>query len=226
MSKFLQKSTIPFNSATPIGKDEQKKLTVIVQSLFDNNDAVEFKTPVDWEALGITDYPEVIEYPMDLSSVKQSLSNGKYTYVEECLDEIQLIWDNCKLYNDDKSSQTHSSMQESSNIHQKSEDVFQEEVEDEQRTQSQVQEIPVVEMIPKAEKIKFTQKVQNLTSAQLNIIITILKDNSPNAFIQTGDDRAQIIVDNIESSTFRTLNDEIDVWLSDVQDNVYKKVKR
>ena len=36
---------------------------------------------------------------MDLSTVKSNLQSGIYEYIEECLDDIQLIWDNCKLYN-------------------------------------------------------------------------------------------------------------------------------
>ena len=38
---------------------------------------------------------------MDLSTVKKNLKIGLYSHVENCLDDIQLIWDNCKLYNVD-----------------------------------------------------------------------------------------------------------------------------
>lgn len=50
-------------------------------------------------ALGLFDYPQVIKYPMDLNTVKKSLKNNKYKFVEEALHDLQLIWDNCKLYN-------------------------------------------------------------------------------------------------------------------------------
>jgi hypothetical protein len=36
---------------------------------------------------------------MDLGSVDEKLKDYKYKYVEEALDDIQLIWDNCKTYN-------------------------------------------------------------------------------------------------------------------------------
>ena len=36
---------------------------------------------------------------MDLSTVREKLNNDEYSSVEECLDDLQLIWDNCKLYN-------------------------------------------------------------------------------------------------------------------------------
>ncbi len=36
---------------------------------------------------------------MDLSTVNNKLKDEKYNSVEEVLDDIQLIWDNCKTYN-------------------------------------------------------------------------------------------------------------------------------
>ena len=53
--------------------------------------------------MGLTDYPNVIKYPMDLSTLSKKFKEEKYTKVEEILDDIQLIWDNCKTYNPDNS---------------------------------------------------------------------------------------------------------------------------
>ena len=36
---------------------------------------------------------------MDLSTLKTNLFAGKFNTYEECFIELQLIWDNCKLYN-------------------------------------------------------------------------------------------------------------------------------
>ena len=36
---------------------------------------------------------------MDLGTVKKNLKNNKYKTVEEALNDIQLIWGNCKTYN-------------------------------------------------------------------------------------------------------------------------------
>ena len=38
--------------------------------------------------LGLRDYPLVIRYPMDLSTVKNKLINSKYTLSEECIEEL------------------------------------------------------------------------------------------------------------------------------------------
>lgn len=50
-------------------------------------------------ALGLTDYTFIIKNPMDLGSVSEKLRTDKYRFVEEALDDLQLIWDNCKSYN-------------------------------------------------------------------------------------------------------------------------------
>ncbi len=36
---------------------------------------------------------------MDLGTVQNKLNEGEYLYVEDMIDDIQLIWDNCKTYN-------------------------------------------------------------------------------------------------------------------------------
>lgn len=52
------------------------------------------------------DYPNVVKFPMDLGTIKEKVKNSEYNHVEECLDDIQLIWDNCKNYNAEGSVKT------------------------------------------------------------------------------------------------------------------------
>lgn len=66
-------SSLKLTSVTPLGKEEVKKIKTIWQSLQDNNDSMEFRHPVDWEAMGLNDYPELIKYPMDLSTINRKL---------------------------------------------------------------------------------------------------------------------------------------------------------
>jgi len=48
--------------------------------------------------LGWEDYKEIVKKPIDLNFVRRQYNEGKYKYVEEVLDDIQLIWDNVFLY--------------------------------------------------------------------------------------------------------------------------------
>ena len=45
------------------------------------------------------DYPELVKDPMDLGSIRSKLEEEVYLNIEEYLDDFELIWDNCKLYN-------------------------------------------------------------------------------------------------------------------------------
>jgi hypothetical protein len=37
---------------------------------------------VDWKGMGLTDYPIIIKYPIDLSTVNKKIKEEKYTKVE------------------------------------------------------------------------------------------------------------------------------------------------
>ncbi|VAI88550.1 unnamed protein product [Triticum turgidum subsp. durum] len=64
-------------------------------------DAAEpFNTPVDPIALGIPDYLDVIDTPMDFGTICQDLEHGsKYMNSEDVYKDVQFIWDNCTKYN-------------------------------------------------------------------------------------------------------------------------------
>lgn len=59
--------------------------------------------PVNYVELGLYEYPTIIKKPMDLGTCRANLKAGKYKTVEECLADLQLIWDNCKLFNHESS---------------------------------------------------------------------------------------------------------------------------
>lgn len=64
-------------------------------------DAAEpFNAPVDPVALGIPDYLDVIDTPMDFGTICQDLERGnKYMNSEDVYKDVQFIWDNCTKYN-------------------------------------------------------------------------------------------------------------------------------
>ena len=76
---------------------------------------------MDWRALGLYDYPQVVKQPMDLGTIQKRLastlsqiSNNSntntstssvpgYNSVQECANDVRLIWKNCMTYNADGS---------------------------------------------------------------------------------------------------------------------------
>jgi hypothetical protein len=79
-------------------------LKVIVHDLLKHPKAWPFLQPVDPVALNIPDYFEIIEHPMDLGTIHTNIENGVYdSNPIRCLDDIDLVWRNCYLYNPPKS---------------------------------------------------------------------------------------------------------------------------
>ena len=62
-----------------------------------------FREPVDWKALGLFDYPQIIKKQMDLGTIKSKLENGKYKDLEEAANDVRLVWKNCMTYNQEGS---------------------------------------------------------------------------------------------------------------------------
>ena len=71
----------------------------IIHTLEQMPDSVDFREPVDWQCLGLDDYPRVIAKPMDLLTVKLKIYREGYKSVNDCAADIRLIWSNCKRYN-------------------------------------------------------------------------------------------------------------------------------
>ena len=66
-------SSLKLTSTTILGKDEDKKLTLILSYLVDNPEAAEFLYPVEWEELSLNDYPSIVKHPMHLLKVQEKL---------------------------------------------------------------------------------------------------------------------------------------------------------
>ena len=61
--------------------------------------AYAFYEPVDYVALKLLDYPEIIKQPMDLGTVKKKLSEGKYDSYQDVEADFKLMVNNCYKYN-------------------------------------------------------------------------------------------------------------------------------
>ena len=62
-----------------------------------------FREPVAWKELNLTDYPKVIEHPMDLGTIKDKLKKRAYATPADLHKDVLLVWSNCMTYNQDGS---------------------------------------------------------------------------------------------------------------------------
>lgn len=66
-----------------------------MSSIWKNTNAWIFHEPVDPDKQGIPEYANVIKNPMDFGTIKQRLNSNYYHRMQEFIDDMQLVFDNC-----------------------------------------------------------------------------------------------------------------------------------
>ncbi|VDD76537.1 unnamed protein product [Mesocestoides corti] len=61
--------------------------------------AQHFRTPVPFEELKLPDYPSIVPYPMDLSTIMKKLNHGEYGDPWDVVDDFWLMFNNAWRYN-------------------------------------------------------------------------------------------------------------------------------
>lgn len=80
--------------------DELKTALMVVRKIMKMEAAEPFNIPVDPVALGIPDYFDIVKKPMDLGTVCKNLERGgKYRGSQDVYEDVQLVWTNCRIYN-------------------------------------------------------------------------------------------------------------------------------
>ncbi|XP_027360700.1 bromodomain testis-specific protein [Abrus precatorius] len=81
-------------------KQELDASLVVIRKVMKMDAAEPFNVPVNPEALGIPDYFDIIDTPMDFGTICSNLEkNDKYMNSEDVFKDVQYIWDNCYKYN-------------------------------------------------------------------------------------------------------------------------------
>ncbi|GLT85771.1 hypothetical protein SLE2022_039490 [Rubroshorea leprosula] len=81
-------------------KQELGSAVAVIKKVMKMEAAAPFNEPVDPEALGIPDYFDIIDTPMDFGTICSNLEKGdKYMNSEDVFKDVQYIWDNCCKYN-------------------------------------------------------------------------------------------------------------------------------
>ena len=82
-----------------IKEKDKKTLDEFLDIIEQEEDAVNFLTPVQWREMELMNYPDIIKEPMDLGTVRSTLNKMKYSSIEELQAGINLIWENCMTFN-------------------------------------------------------------------------------------------------------------------------------
>ena len=85
--------------SAPIFDQWEKAAQRMLINLQRNPKAYIFQNPVDYVGLRIPDYPSIVKNPMDFSTIKTKLKEHKYQGIQDFMDDMELVFYNCKLYN-------------------------------------------------------------------------------------------------------------------------------
>ncbi|KAK7246907.1 hypothetical protein RIF29_41778 [Crotalaria pallida] len=81
-------------------KQELDASLEVIRKVMKMDAAEPFNVPVNPEALGIPDYFDIIDTPMDFGTICRNLEkNEKYKNSEDVFKDVQYIWGNCYKYN-------------------------------------------------------------------------------------------------------------------------------
>ncbi|KAJ3144796.1 hypothetical protein HDU89_007760 [Geranomyces variabilis] len=89
----------PAVAAPTLSPGDFKACGQMLSELCKHASAWPFKTPVDPVLVGAPDYFDVVKRPMDLSTVERKLASHQYSEVQDFADDVQLMLNNCFLYN-------------------------------------------------------------------------------------------------------------------------------
>ena len=79
------------------------KIQDIIKILESDTYCQDFLFQVNWKALKLNNYPKIIKKQMWLNKVKKNIDLNIYKTSQEIINDIQLIWKNCKTFNKDES---------------------------------------------------------------------------------------------------------------------------
>lgn len=71
----------------------------LLNALWRHKHAWIFYEPVDHIKLKIPDYYDIIKEPMDFGTIKKKLNNNVYESGEELISDFDLVFSNCRVYN-------------------------------------------------------------------------------------------------------------------------------
>jgi len=178
--------------------DVMQQCAAILKSLLAMPEAEPFAVPVDWQAMQLYDYPEIIKKPMDLETIQNKLNEGKYPTPEKFCADVRLVWKNAMTYN-----------RPDSEIHKTAEDMskaFEKKYARIKRATAQTKRMRNdAPQITRQDRIRFSELVNQLTSEQLGQLVDMISRDCSQALTEMGDE-IEIEINNIDPASLLALN--------------------
>ena len=136
---------------------------------------------------------------MDLGTVKKNLLNHQYSNFKEFMDDINLIWNNCRTYN-----LPGSDIVKMANHCEK---VFNKNMDKTFKNYNKIKKLSKTEneKLTPNEKVKFADIIRQQTNETLQQIIKLLLKEAPRAIDDTDSEKFQIKLDSIEYKIYEMI---------------------
>jgi hypothetical protein len=196
--------------ARGLSREESSKGLSLVKSLEALEDAYEFRRPVDFRGLGLSDYPLIVAKPMDLSTVRKKIKGQKYDSLTDVVSDLQLIWENAKLYNSDDSLVYTQAEAMEAHMKQLNAKLGLAAAPREPRKRARNDDgISASDVVSFEEKWEVTEQIKKLTHEALMSMVKICRDNCPRAVKELEGDKVQITIDELDRTTFDLLKEVV-----------------
>ncbi|KAF5755212.1 putative chromatin remodeler Bromodomain family [Helianthus annuus] len=237
MGRF--QSVNPAGAFSPILK---KQCESLLKKLMTHQHGWVFNKPVDVVALKIPDYFNVIKNPMDLGTIKEKLSSGKYSSPLEFLADVRLTFSNAMTYNP-PGNDVHimadvlskffelrwKPIEKKLPVNSSQQQLLHEEIDlvkpvppSKKRKITSIQQ----EQLPDPVKLVMTNEEKQILSRELlahlgdmpDNIIEFLRQHSSNGN-EAGEDEIEIDIDDLDNETLFKLRKMLDDHVRELQNN-------
>ena len=196
-----------------ITNDDVKRIEKVFNSMKNDPQAYDFLVPVDYEALGLLDYPTIIKHPMDLGTVESNVKEGKYATFQEFLADIELIWVNCRTYNMAGSDIVKMANHCEKAFKRHMDKQFKNYAEKKTLNASNVKDSMKDDTFGSAlvidEKIELADKMRNLSNEDLTHVVKLIMKECNKAIEDIDSEKLQIKVDLIDRKTYNNILETI-----------------
>ena len=200
-----------------ISPQDKEKMNKLLDILFNEPFAYDFLTPVDFVSLNILDYPTIVKHPMDLGTIKENLSNDKYKSIEEVVNDINLVWNNCRLYNKPNSN-IYKLATHCEKVFKKNFDKFFKgrALLNKNQQNEEGKEIKEVDPISMSDKINIAKRIRTLSNDNLSNLIKYIMKENPKLIEDVDSDNIQLKIDMLSKKTY---NDLLEVMNTPIKEN-------
>ena len=182
-----------------IDDEEIKLLRKAFEVLEQDPLAYDFLEPVDYVALNILDYPKIITNPMDLGTVKKNLHDYVYPTFKEFMEDLNLIWKNCRTYNPPGSDIVKMANHCEKTFNKQLDKLFK------NYKNKKITKKGENEKLTPSEKVKFAEIIRIQNNETLQQIVKLILKEAPKAIDDTDSKRFQIKIGAIDYRVYELI---------------------